>query len=106
MKKIKLFDGHSWRFSGILTQNYNWVSKDWIDYFSGSSKRIDICYCCDKKFNDNEILYAGFFDSDKGYGKEIQFICKCCAYKISDKVTDYKLDEDGNPEPYDVVINK
>lgn len=92
-----LFEGHSWRVCGILDKHYDWTAKGWIDSWVLSEPNPFVsCHCCNKVFDDDEILYQGFFTVDDHNNQQLFSLCRKCAYEISDRVTDYELLTDGN----------
>lgn len=95
--KIKPIDNETWRFCGILNHHYDWTVSKWQDYFKDgeTEDKFKECHCCKTPFKGNEFPYAGFFPEDEK-GFSIRIVCKECAYKVSDKVTDYSLDENGD----------
>ena len=89
-------DNETWRFCGIFEKRYDWNVKQWNEYLSaGTEKRFSECVCCGTLFKDDDILYQGFYVLPEG--TMLKPVCKKCAYALSDKVTDYYLDESGEP---------
>lgn len=86
-----LVSRHSWRMCGCFSKHYDWTAKDWIASWGlNSSNPYLHCFNCGKKFDDDEILYQGFFKVDENGNSQLKSICKKCAYELSDLVTDYE----------------
>lgn len=95
LKDMIPMDKESWKFCGILEHHYDWNVRQWREYFGDmDNQKFEKCYCCGKQLHDKEKPYAAFMPD--GIGFQIQTICKCCAYRISDKVTDYEANEKGD----------
>lgn len=93
--RINLKDKETWRYIGVLIRHPEWTIKDWRkednDFYGEDDndcrKRFISCSCCHKHFDDDEYPYIGAFRAAKGQ-YWFKIICKECAYKISDKVTE------------------
>lgn len=94
-KTIHLHDNETWKFCGFFNHHYDWAAKDWRKFIGEKPSDEDSvfhkCFCCEKTFTDNDIIYAGMAFVEEGNGYQLKSFCKKCAYKISDKVTDYDL---------------
>lgn len=94
----ELCDKHSWRYCGGFNACYGLTAKQYRDdmfQFDKDCTFFDSCHNCGKTFDDDEILYEGFF-SEKGGGFKRRCLCKKCAYAISNRVTDYEGTSEEN----------
>lgn len=88
--RINLKDKETWRYTGVLIRHPEWTIKEWRkqdDELLGKGDKFISCSCCHKHFEDDEYPYMGTFSVAKGQYM-FKIICKECAYKISDKVTE------------------
>lgn len=94
-----LRDNHSWRLCGAFDKHYDWTAQQWQESWCLEEDKNPYCTCkhCGKTFEDDEIIYQAFTKSETGIGYGLVSICRDCAYGMSDKVTDYDLNEKGEP---------
>lgn len=92
VKRTTLKDKETWRYVGMFDRHPDWTVKHWREQqekYSGAENPYITCPCCGKPFGDNEYPYMGAFKVPVPVGNyRFRIICKKCAYRISDKVTE------------------
>jgi hypothetical protein len=99
----ELLDKHSWKYWNSETYDVGakQLRDDWHEFHEQNGETpFDACFECGKKFEDNEVPYAGVFS--ERYGYRMRCLCKECAYRISLKVGEYYVADDGTVTTEDV----
>lgn len=88
-------DGHSWKYCGCFAREYNVHASELArrQEMLLDNENPDMfrkCYECGKDFAQEETPFIAFYEvRNKLF--QMKSICKECAYKVSQKITDYEV---------------